>query len=65
MAQVAPVDKLSVVFAIGLAALFLGERFTLRQALGTALIVGGVMLFALEKPAASLPKAAISQSAQK
>ena len=63
--QVAPVDKLSVVFAIGLAALFLGERFTLRQALGTTLIVGGVLVFALEEPVTSLPKEAIPQGEQK
>ena len=65
VAQVAPVDKLSVVFAIVLATLFLGEHFTLRQALGAALIVGGVLVFALERPAASRPKEAILQSAQK
>lgn len=65
VAQVAPVDKLSLVFAIGLAALFLGERFTLRQALGTALIVGGVMVFVLERPAALLPNDAVPPSARK
>ncbi len=63
--QVAPVDKLSVVFAIGLAALFLGERFTLRQVLGTALIVGGVMVFALETPASPPQREAMPQRGQK
>jgi transporter family protein len=52
VAQVAPVDKLSVVFAISLAVIFLGERLTLRHALGITLIVSGVMLFALERPSA-------------
>ena len=45
--QVAPVDKLSVVIAILLAALFLGERLTLRQGCGVSLIVAGVLVLAV------------------
>ena len=44
--RVAPIDKLSVVFVIVLAWLFLGEPMTLRVALGGALIVAGVLLLA-------------------
>lgn len=43
---VAPVDKLSVAFAIVLGVLVLGEPFTWRLALGAVLIVGGVLLIA-------------------
>ena len=46
--QVAPVDKLSVVIAIGLAVIFLGERLNWREGLGVALIVGGVALLAFK-----------------
>ena len=43
--QVAPVDKLSVVIAIGLAAVFLHERLTWHHWVGGALILmGAVML---------------------
>jgi transporter family protein len=45
--QVAPVDKLSVVFAILLAALFLGEPLTWKIGLGGALIVCGAIIIAL------------------
>lgn len=48
--QVAPVDKLSVVFAIALAALFLGEKLTWHQWLGGSLILAGAVVLAL-KPA--------------
>ncbi len=48
--RVAPVDKLSVVFAIALAALFLGEKLTWHQWLGGALILTGAIVIAL-KPA--------------
>jgi len=44
--RVAPVDKLSVVFAIALAAIFLGERLTWHQYLGGALIVAGAVVLA-------------------
>jgi transporter family protein len=45
--RVAPIDKLSVVFAVLLAALILGERLTFRACLGAALITGGAVLMAL------------------
>lgn len=45
--QVAPVDKLSVVFAILLAALFLGEKINLMNGIGVALIAAGVIVVAL------------------
>ncbi len=43
---VAPVDKLSVVFAIALAALFLGERLAWQHWAGGALIVAGAVVIA-------------------
>lgn len=45
--KVAPVDKLSIVFTIVFAALFLGEKLTLGTLLGGALITAGtfVLLF--------------------
>lgn len=44
--RVAPVDKLSVVFAIVLAAIFLRERLTWQHFGGGALIVSGALLLA-------------------
>jgi transporter family protein len=44
--KVAPVDKLSVVVAIILAALFLGEHLTWRHCLGAGLIVAGTVVIA-------------------
>ena len=44
--RVAPVDKLSVVFAMALAAAFLGETISWRAAAGGALIVAGAVLIA-------------------
>jgi transporter family protein len=44
---VVAIDRTSVVFALILAALFLGESFTLKTALGGALILGGALLVAL------------------
>src|SRR5579885_1406671 len=44
---VAPLDKLSVVFVVLLAAALLGEKLTLRSALGALLITGGAVLTAL------------------
>jgi bacterial/archaeal transporter family protein len=44
---VVAIDRTSVVFALVLAALFLGESFTLKTALGGALILGGALLIAL------------------
>lgn len=49
VSRVAPVDKLSVVFAIVLALVFLKERFTMIQWLGALLIVAGVSLVAWKK----------------
>jgi transporter family protein len=46
--QVAPVDKLSVVFVLILAALFLGEPFSWRHALGGSLIALGAVILALK-----------------
>ena len=48
--RVAPVDKLSVVFAILLAGIFLKERLTWQHALGGVLIVIGAIVLAW-KPA--------------
>ncbi|MGA2656004.1 MAG: EamA family transporter [Verrucomicrobiota bacterium] len=44
--RVAPVDKLSVVFAIALAAVLLGEKLNWHQYLGGALIVSGAVILA-------------------
>src|SRR5213078_872008 len=44
--RVAPVDKLSVVVAMALAALFLGERLSWMHWLGGALVVAGAVLLA-------------------
>ncbi len=47
--RVAPVDKLSVVFAIALAALFLRERLTWHHWIGGTLVLGGALIIALKK----------------
>lgn len=46
--QVAPVDKLSVVFAIVFAALFLGETLDWKSLLGGGLIVAGAIVLAVK-----------------
>ncbi len=46
--RVAPIDKLSVVFVIGFAALFLGERLTGTKVVGGVLIAAGAVVLALE-----------------
>ncbi|HEY2018584.1 MAG TPA: EamA family transporter, partial [Bryobacteraceae bacterium] len=46
--RVAPIDKLSVVFVIVLATLFLGERLTWRKAVGAMLIAAGAITIALD-----------------
>jgi bacterial/archaeal transporter family protein len=46
-AQVAPVDKLSVVFVAVLGALFLGERLTVMGWSGVAFIAAGAVMVAL------------------
>ena len=48
VSQVAPVDKLSVAMAIGLAVVFLGERIQWQQGIGAALIVVGVMVMVMK-----------------
>lgn len=44
--KVAPIDKLSVVFVLILAALFLGESLTWKTALGGTLITAGAVVLA-------------------
>lgn len=44
--SVAPVDKLSVVFAVAFAALFLGERLVWQHWVGGVLIVAGAVIIA-------------------
>jgi bacterial/archaeal transporter family protein len=48
VAKVAPVDKLSVAMAIILAMIFLGEKVKTQEAIGTALIVLGVMVMVIK-----------------
>jgi transporter family protein len=45
--QVAPIDRLSIVFVIILAFLILGEKISLKIAIGTALMAVGAILVAL------------------
>ena len=45
-AQVAPVDKLSVVMVALFGAIFLGEKLTIVNWVGVALIAGGAVLVA-------------------
>jgi len=45
--RVAPIDKLSVVFAVFFAIAFLGERLTWKVGLGTCLIAAGAVLMLL------------------
>jgi transporter family protein len=47
VSQVAPIDKLSVVLAAVLAILFLGEKISMLNGMGIALITIGVILTAL------------------
>lgn len=47
VAQVAPIDKLSVVFAVVLAVLLLGEKISLVAGVGVALISAGALMVAL------------------
>jgi len=46
VAKVAPIDKLSVVVAIVISMLFLGERLSVREGFGVGLIVCGALLLA-------------------
>lgn len=45
--RVVVIDRLSLVFALVLAALFLGEAFTWKTAAGAALMIGGALLISL------------------
>jgi len=47
VSQVAPIDRLSVLFALVLAFIFLGERISLKAGIGAALVVAGAILIAL------------------
>jgi len=46
VAKVAPIDKLSVVVAIVISMLFLGERLSVREGFGVGLIVCGALFLA-------------------
>jgi transporter family protein len=46
VSRVAPIDKLSAVFAIVLAAIILRERLTIQHAIGAGLIVAGSLVLA-------------------
>lgn len=46
--KVAPIDKLSVVFVLVFAALFLGERLTIQTMLGGGLIAAGALVLAIK-----------------
>jgi len=48
VSKVAPIDKLSVVVAIGLGMLILREKLDLREGIGVALIVVGALVLALK-----------------
>ncbi|MDO8624764.1 MAG: EamA family transporter [Candidatus Diapherotrites archaeon] len=47
VSSVVPIDRLSVVFVLVLAALFLGEKITLKTAIGTCLVAAGAIVIAL------------------
>lgn len=44
VSKVAPIDKLSVVLTIVLAAVFLGETVTIKTGVGAALLVAGILV---------------------
>jgi bacterial/archaeal transporter family protein len=46
VSKVAPIDKLSVVIAMGLAVTFLGEKLNIRDGIGAGLIVLGAVVLA-------------------
>jgi len=46
-ARVAPIDKMSVIFVVLLAAAFLGERLTWKTGIAACLIAGGAAIMAL------------------
>lgn len=45
--KVAPIDRLSVIFVLVMAFLFLGEKISLKAGIGAALITAGAILIAL------------------
>jgi transporter family protein len=45
--QVAPIDRLSVVFVIILAAIFLGEKINIQTGIGTLLVAAGAIIIAM------------------
>ena len=45
--QIVPIDRLSVIFALVLAFLFLGEKVSIKAVIGGAIIVAGAILVAL------------------
>jgi len=47
VSQVIPIDRLSIVFAIILAVLLLGEKFSWKMGVGSALMAAGAILIAL------------------
>lgn len=47
VSQVVPLDRLSIVFALVLAFLFLGEKISLKSGIGAALVVAGAIIIAL------------------
>jgi len=47
VSKVAPIDKLSVVFAVVLAVILFGEKVSLVAGIGIALITGGALMVAL------------------
>lgn len=47
VSQVAPIDKLSVVFAVIFAAIIFGEKISFLSAIGVAMIAAGAVLVAL------------------
>lgn len=49
VSQIVPIDRLSVVFALILAFIFLGEKISWQSWVGTGLIVAGGVIIALSK----------------
>jgi transporter family protein len=47
VSQVAPIDRLSMVFAIALAMIFLGEKINLRIGIGAAMMAAGAIIVTL------------------
>lgn len=45
--DVVPIDKMSVVITLVLAAIFLGEKFTVKSAIGAVLITAGTLIMVL------------------